>query len=294
MKPVSIVIPNYKKEPLIKHLPAVIKACPKDSEILVVDDCSPDDVVPYLKKHFPKVRVIKNKVNQRFAKNCNIGIKAAKNNLIALINNDVAPKKSFLKTLIPHFKDKKVFAVGCLEIQTVNNKREISGKNQCQFKRGFLVHSASKISNLQKPTKNCWASGGSMMLDRDKFLEIGGFDTLYKPAYWEDIDLSYQAREKHGWKILFEPRSQVYHNHETTNISVFGQRRLETMAMRNQIIFAWKNIRGVKLLQHFLWLPYHLTLTTFRTKGVFLTALLQAIYQWISFQKVEPSRKNAS
>jgi len=119
-----------------------------------------------------------------------------------------------------------------------------------------------------------------MACDRKKFLEIGGFDTLYKPAYWEDIDLSWRAREKHGYKILFEPRSQVFHNHETTNVSVFGLRRMEIMAMRNQVLFVWKNFKGQKLLKHFLWLPYHLTFTTIRTKGIFLVAFLQAINHW--------------
>ncbi len=280
MKSISIVIPNYKKEPLIKHLPAVIKAS-KNSEIIVVDDCSPDDTVPYLKKHFPKVKVIRNKVNQRFAENCNIGFRAAKGDIVVLINSDVAPEPGFLSPLVKHFNDFKVFAVGCLEIQTENNKKAISGKNKCQFKRGFLIHSKAKINSLKKFTNNCWASGGSMACDRKKFLEIGGFDQLYKPAYWEDIDLSYQARERHGWKILFEPKSQVYHNHETTNLTVFGKRRLDTMAMRNQILFVFKNIRGKKLLEHFLWLPYHLIFSTIRTKGIFLIAYLKAIYKWL-------------
>ena len=108
-------------------------------------------------------------------------------------------------------------------------------------------------------------------------------DKLYKPAYWEDIDLSWVAREKYGWKILFEPKSQVYHNHETTNVSVFGQRLMETMASRNQWLFVWKNIRGLKLLDHFLWLPYHLTFTTIRTKGVFAIGFFQAIIHWFKF-----------
>ena len=110
-------------------------------------------------------------------------------------------------------------------------------------------------------------------------------DKLYKPAYWEDIDLSWNAREKYGWKILFEPRSQVYHNHETTNVSVFGLRRMETMASRNQWLFVWKNIRGLKLLQHFLWLPYHLTFTTVRTKGVFAIGFFQAVIHWFKNKK---------
>lgn len=273
MKTVSIVIPNYKKFPLINHLPAVLKAA-KGAEIIVVDDVSPDDTVGYLKKHFPSVKVVANKVNERFAVSCNNGVKAAKGKLVVLLNSDVAPKPGFLKPLIQPFAGPDVFAVSCLEI---NQSGNLSGRNQCQFKRGFLVHSAA-------PTvagKNCWATGGSSAFDRKKYLRLGGMDRLFKPAYWEDIDLSWRAREIYGWKILFEPKSRVFHNHETTNISVFGQRQMELMAMRNQFLFVWKNIRGRRLLEHFLWLPYHLIFTNWRTKGIFGIALVQAISKWL-------------
>lgn len=272
MKSVSIVIPNFRKLPLIKHLPAVIKAAP-GVEIIVVDDASPDDAVEYLKKHFPQVKVVVNQQNERFAVSCNHGFRAAKGEVVILLNSDVAPKLNFLTPLIKHFSDPKVFAVSCLEIQ----KGGRSGRNQCQFKRGFLVHSAASVV----AGDNCWATGGSSAFDRKKYLQIGGMDRLYKPAYWEDIDLSWQAREKFGWKILFEPTSLVYHNHETTNVSVFGLRKMEQMAMRNQFLFVWKNIRGRRLLEHCLWLPYHLIFTTWRTKGIFLKAMIQALGVWL-------------
>ena len=284
MKTVSVVIPNFKKLPLINHLPAVLKACPT-AEIIVVDDASPDDTVNYLKKHFPKVKVVVNQQNERFAVSCNNGFKAAKGDVVVLLNSDVAPKPDFLPPLLKHFDNDRVFAVSCLEIQKHDGKEEFSGRNKCEFKRGFLIHSAAPIGNLKSAVDNCWATGGSSAFDRKKYLSIGGMDKLYKPAYWEDIDLSWNARKKHGWKILFEPRSQVYHNHETTNVSVFGLRRMETMASRNQWLFVWKNIRGLKLLQHFFWLPYHLTFTTVRTKGVFAIGFFQAVIHWFKNKK---------
>jgi len=274
MKSVSIVIPNYKKMPLIKYLPAVIKSS-SGAEIIVVDDASPDDTVAYLTKHFPQVKVIVNQTNQRFAASCNHGVKSAYGDVVVLLNSDVAPKPGFLKPLIKHFSDPKVFAVSCMEIQHDG----VSGRNRCQFKRGFLVHSAAPIGS----GSNCWATGGSSAFNRQKYLELGGMDPLYKPAYWEDIDLSWRARQQ-GFKILFEPQSQVFHHHETTNVSVFGQRKMELMALRNQLLFVWKNIRGRRLLEHWLWLPYHLIFTTIRTKGLFLIAFLQALIKWVQYK----------
>ncbi len=287
MKSVSIVIPNYKKYPLIKHLPAIINACPQ-AEIIVVDDASPDGAVSVIKQKFPRVKVIANQVNQRFAASCNIGFAAARGEVVVLLNSDVAPKKNFLKFLLPHFDQSDVFAVSCLEIQNHDGRQEFSGRNKCEFKRGFVVHWGVTINQFTKPGVNCWGTGGSSAFDRKKYLNLGGMDVLYKPAYWEDIDLSWTAREKFGWKILFEPRSQVYHNHETTNVSVFGKQQMETMALRNQILFVWKNIRGRRLGEHWLWLPYNLILTTIRTKGLFFIAFLQALVKWIQYKLCKP------
>lgn len=272
MTQVSVIIPNYKKLPLIKNLPAIIKACP-GAEIIIVDDASPDDTVSYLKTNFPQIKVIKNSTNQRFAVSCNKGVKAASGKIVVLLNSDVMPKPGFLLPLIAHFSDPQVFAVSCLEIQ----RHGKSGRNCCQFKRGFLIHSAAPVV----AGNNCWAIGGSSAFDRQKYLQLGGMDRLYSPAYWEDIDLSWQAREKFGWKILFEPKSQVYHHHETTNLSVFGRNQMELIAMRNQILFVWKNIRGRQLLEHFLWLPYHFVFTVYRTKGIFIIAFFQALWRKI-------------
>lgn len=87
------------------------------------------------------------------------------------------------------------------------------------------------------------------------WLELAGFDQRFYPAYWEDIDLSFQAR-KRGWLILFEPQATVEHNHETTNNSVFGQDKIRQMSWSNAIKFTVKNADFLQLVQFYLWRPY--------------------------------------
>ena len=60
-----------------------------------------------------------------------------------------------------------------------------------------------------------YGGGGSCAFDRRKFLELGGFDALLAPFYLEDTDLGYMAW-KRGWKVLYQPRSIVYHEHRGT------------------------------------------------------------------------------
>jgi len=255
---ISVVIPNYNGRRLLeKNLPAVIRACQnwrnEGWEVIVVDDASTDDSVEFLKENYPQVKIVKHLENQRFAAACNSGVRTARGDIVVLLNNDVSPEVNFLEPLIKHFEDPKVFAVGCKERGVIKGKVIYSGRSEAKFERGFLVHWRAADQN-KKDT--FWATGGSMAVDRKKWLEIGGMDILFKPAYWEDIDLSWRARKK-GWKIIFEPNSIVNHHHETTNISVFGRQQMKIFAYKNQFLFVWKNGDWRMLVSHVFWLPYH-------------------------------------
>jgi len=278
---VSIVIPNYNGQKLLaKNLPLVINAVGKDEEIIVVDDASTDESVSLMHKEFPRVKVIQHEINKRFGVSCNTGIKAASGDIIILLNSDVVPQKGFIQPLTKHFKDTAVFSVGCKEIEIIHGIEIISGRTEGKFDRGMLVH---WHPDDQESQDTLWTFGGSMAVDRKKFMQLGGFDKLYSPAYWEDIDLCFRAKQK-GWKVLFEKNAKVYHEHETTNLTVFGKRRIEIMSYRNQLIFIWKNIRGIQLIKHLLWLPYHLIFTSIRSKGAFVLAFWLAVWRWFEYK----------
>jgi len=277
----SVVIPNWNGKRLLeKNLPAVLKACQEWAktgwEIIVVDDASTDDSLAFLKENYPQVKVVVHQKNQRFAAACNSGVKSARGEVVVLLNNDVSPEPSFLKPLIRHFKDPEVFAVGCKERDTKDKEIVLSGRGIMKFRRGLAVHWRAKDQN-KKTTS--WVAAGSGAYDREKWLEIGGMDTLFRPAYEEDRDISYRAL-KHGWKILFEPKSIVNHRHETTNIRAFGTRKVKIISFKNQFLFVWKNITDSDyLLKHFLWLPYHLTVTNLRSRGLLWLGFLLALKQ---------------
>ena len=255
----TIVIPNWNgKELLRKNLPEVIKACQKWAktgwEIIVTDDTSTDDSVIFLKKNFPQIKVVVQPKNQRFAANCNLGVKTAKGEIVVILNNDVSPELDFLTPLIRPFENPRVFAVGCKERDKQLGKIIYSGRGLGEFKRGFLVHQRAENQN-QKET--LWASGGSLAVDRKKWLALGGMDPLFRPAYYEDIDLAWRAR-KRGWQILFEPRAVVNHHHETTNLPTFGKNKMKKFAYKNQFLFVWKNGDLKMIIAHLFWWPYHL------------------------------------
>jgi len=73
---------------------------------------------------------------------------------------------------------------------------------------------------------------------------------------------------------------------------LFGKEKITLYSLKNQLLFVWKNISSPGyLLNHFLWLPYHLVLTTWRTRGIFLIGFILALIQ---LPEVIASRKKAS
>lgn len=276
---ISLILPNYNGKKLLqKNLPAVLRAFNNwqgKYEIIVVDDASSDNSIEFLKENYPQIKIVKHQFNQRFAQSCNDGVRQAKGEIVILLNTDVVPEKEFLKPLLANFKNKNVFAVGCREESLVGGKVLFSGRALGIFKRGILVHWRAQD---QSGKKTLWAAGGSAAYRKEIWDKLGGFDTLYKPAYGEDIDISYRAW-KSGYQVLFQPKAIVFHQHETTNKKSLGENKIMQAALKNQLIFTWKNVTDrLILISHLLWLPYYLIFASISTKGIFLLAFFQALF----------------
>ena len=251
---ISIVIPNYNGENILeKNLPKVLESA-GNAEVIVVDDASTDESLKKLNNFKTKIKVIKNEKNLGFSSTVNKGVREAKGEIVILLNTDVVPENSFLKPLLEHFEDKKIFAVGCMDKSIEGDETILRGRGVGQWKRGFLIHSRGEVNR----TDTLWVNGGSGAFRKSVWEKLGGFDELYNPFYWEDIDLLYRAL-KSGYKIVFESKSVVVHEHEKGAIkSSYSNFKVKTIAYRNQFIFVWKNATDLNLqFSHFLWLPYY-------------------------------------
>lgn len=236
----TIIIPNWNGKKLLeKNLPAVLAA--KPDEVIIVDDASSDDSVSFLKEKYPEIKIVQNKKNLGFAKSCNLGVEKAQGDIVVLLNNDVVPESDFLTKTEGDFDDPEVFAVSFNEPQWSWAK--------IYWKNGFFEHESG--FKTDKTHFSGWASGGSSAFRKSTWNELGGFDDLYAPFYWEDIDLSYRAW-KRGYKVLWEPKAVVHHKHEGTIGKHFNKDYIDFISSRNQLIFVWKNISDNKLLSQHL------------------------------------------
>lgn len=249
---VSVVIPSWNSERQLKQNLAYVfaAAAQVDAEIVIVDDASTfDRSAAYLRSLGNKIRFYENKTNGGFSYTVNRGVREAKGDIIMLLNTDVRPAANCFSQALKLFHDPSLFAV------TFNSGEAWAGG---KWQDGLLQHAKVEptSSNKKKLNPSLWASGGQAAFDRRKWLELGGMDLLYKPFYWEDVDLGYRAW-KRGWRIVWDPTSRCIHDHQKSVIaSNFTPKFVRETAQRNQFLFVWKNIHDRKmLLSHLLRLP---------------------------------------
>jgi GT2 family glycosyltransferase len=283
VKNISIVIPNYNgKELLKKYLPSVLNECKSYSfektELIIVDDASSDGTVEYLKLNFPIIKVMEHSVNKGFSVSANHGFHAARNRIVVLLNNDVKISKNFLHFLPGHFEEETIFAVRpCIKSGIDDGGNDLENPRiGGEFRFGFIQVPVRKRGKLDF---SFFAGGGASAFDREKFLELGGFDEMFSPFYFEDVDLSYRAW-KRGWKTIYEPRSFVYHQGGVTISRFYSRRRISRIAERNKYFLVWKNITDQKLLiQHLIFIPIRIFAFLIRGKFTPLAGFFHALRQ---------------
>jgi GT2 family glycosyltransferase len=251
----SVVIPTWNARDLLeRNLPSVVEAlhAKPGNELIVVDNASQDGTAAFIRERFPGVKVVELTENRGFGGGSNAGFREAANDIVVLLNNDMRVESGFLGPLLAGFTDEKVFSVSCqIYFTDPQKRREETGLSQGWWKDGAL-RVRHRVDEGVKSIYPCfYGGGGSTAYDRRKFLELGGFDPLFEPFYLEDTDLGYLAW-KRGWKVLYEPRSIVYHEHRGTIGRRFTPEEIRDVLAKNFILWTWKNIHEwPRLVSHF-------------------------------------------
>jgi GT2 family glycosyltransferase len=218
----SVIIVNYKVRYFLEQCLLSVKEALRgiDSEIIVIDNNSPDDSFSMVKTNFPEVILIENKENKGFSKANNQGVKRAKGAYVLILNPDtVVAEDTFSKILNYAYKQENLGALGVKFIDGTGNFLPES-------KRGLptpRVALKKLFSSANKQTGKYYAShlgedetgtidiltGAFMLIDRQKYNEVGGFDEGYF-MYGEDIDISYSLLKK-GYQNMYYPKTQIIH-----------------------------------------------------------------------------------
>lgn len=269
---ISIIIPTWNGTDLLKDCLQSLKESVKNQkvpfEIIVVDAGSNDGTKELVCNHYPDVRLIQLDQNLGFAMNANFGAKAAKYEILYMLNNDMVVQPDFLKSLAPCFEDPNVFAVASNILMLDATEDLETGLTRATIKDGHVVLTHRKTES-QTPQTAFYAGGGASAFRKDIFLHFGGFDPFYRPFYAEDLDLSWKARRA-GYTILWQPKSQVEHRHRGTIARLVSTKKANEILRKNIYLATLRNVTGNEFI--------------FRTTVGALAAILKGKMQpWIHF-----------
>ncbi|MFH1280919.1 MAG: glycosyltransferase family 2 protein [Candidatus Beckwithbacteria bacterium] len=225
------------------------------NQIIVIDNSPvPDGTLEIALKKRKSIQLIITNQNTGFAAGNNLGIKKGlkkKFDLFLLINNDVEVDKYFLKHLLKAAKSgadlvvPKIYFAKGYEYHKDKYKKSELGKviwyagGYFDWNNVFAKHiGVDEVDKGQydRPKPIDFANACCLLVKREVFNTIGLFDSKYF-LYFEDADFSYRAF-KYGFKILYEPKSFIYHKSSTSSGS--GSKLHDYYITRNRLIFGMK------------------------------------------------------
>lgn len=210
---VSIVIPAYGKLPYtLACLRSLARHGAQASfEVIVVDDASPDDSAATLAK-VGGLRLLRNAQNLGFIGSCNAGAAAARGEFLLFLNNDTQLTPGWIDALLTCFAERADCGIAGSRLVYPDGRLQEAGGLIFSDGHGWNYgrFEARNASAFQYRRATDYVSGAALMIRREVFQRVGGFDTRYAPAYYEDVDLAFAVR-KLGLHVVYEPASTVIH-----------------------------------------------------------------------------------
>ena len=241
---VSIVIPVYNK---IAYTIACLSSLAEHAsaaafEVIVVDDGSSDASAERLAQ-IAGIRAVRNPQNLGFVGSCNAGAACAKGEFVAFLNNDTVVTAGWLDALLRCFEEEgDAGLVGAKLVYPDGRLQEAGGivfGDGSGWNYGRFGDPADPCYNFRREADYC--SGAAILLRRELFHQLGGFDMRYAPAYYEDTDLAFGVRAA-GKKVFYEPRATVVHFEGITagTDTASGIKRHQPIN-REKFLHKWKN-----------------------------------------------------
>ncbi|MDD5087986.1 MAG: glycosyltransferase [bacterium] len=245
---IGAAIPAYRNvESLRRCLASIIRVSPLlAANISVVDDSGDGRLDAILRSHFPQIRWTIHHENRGFGASANDAVAACTADIVVLLNDDTELLTDPVAPLRQAFCDPRLFAVTFQSVHADLSLRE--GAKRLIWSLGMprvLHNPRDQHSAAANEIPSAYAVGGHAAYDRKRFLALGGFDLLFEPFYWEDVDLCWRARSQE-WKTVFLPECRVLHDRTGAIRSTFTERMIRETTWRNRLLFAWRHASPVQ------------------------------------------------
>jgi GT2 family glycosyltransferase/glycosyltransferase involved in cell wall biosynthesis len=240
---VSVVIPVYEKWIYTAACLRSLAEAHNDTrfEVIVVDDQSGDETPQRLAAVGGLVS-LRNERNLGFVGSCNRGAEAARGRYLVLLNNDTQVTDGWLDRLVDTFRRRPDAGIA--------GARLIYPDGTLQEAGGIIFSDGSgwnygRGDDADRPDycylrEADYCSGACIMLTTALFSELGGFDELFAPAYYEDTDLAFRVRAS-GLKVYVQPAATVVHHEGATSGTDLnsGVKRFQTVN-RDKFLARWQ------------------------------------------------------
>lgn len=258
MKKVSIVIVNWNRVGYLKDcLKSLSKISYKNTEIIVVDNASTDGSVEFVKKNYPKIKLVRNKSNLGFAGGNNAALSKITGDYVLFLNNDTTVDKHFLEPLVKVLDEDKNLGVVQSKILTMEDHKKLDAVGGYFTLTGFLYHYGyyQRDSKKYSHQLNMYSIKGASMMTRMSLVKkIGLFDHDFF-AYFEETDFCHRVWLS-GFSVKYIPDSIIYHKIGGTSNSM-NNAFIQFHSFKNRINTYLKNLGLVQLI---IVLPIHLLL----------------------------------
>ncbi len=256
---VKAAIENYKGNPI--------------PDVMIVDNGSDETTRQFTQLNYPDYEYLFSPVND-YLFSLNEYIKNLSAEYVFMLNDDMKLEKNVLNELIPLIeKDKELFAVAC-RIMDFDGSYTASAVRTIKYSKGWIYN--LYLDPAENEIKYSLYPGGGAAIFRTAYFNLlEGFDSLYRPAYAEDLDLGTRAWQR-NWKTIYHPQAILYHREGGTINDQFKKDKLEQTIVRNHILWMIKNGRyPAFIFWFFLKLPYRLAYNFLFNKNQY-KALLQS------------------
>jgi hypothetical protein len=247
---VSVIIPNWNGQ---RFLPVCLEALRRQScdahEVVLVDNASTDDSVAYTRAHYPEVLVECLPRNLGFAGGVNAGLRAARGEYLALLNNDTEADPGWLEALVQALDEDREIGFAASKMVAFHDRGLLDGCGDA-LSWHMLAHKIGAgqrdTGQYEMPRRVFGACAGAAIYRRALFDTIGLFDEDFF-AYYEDVDLSFRAQLA-GFPGRYVPSAVVAHVGSATagkESALFYY-----LWIRNRIFLTVKNLPLKQALLH--------------------------------------------